>query len=92
MDMGIATLGMNVADRLRRNRKITSTTRPRATSSVSLTSSTDSRIGSDRSNSTCIEIEAGSCARKVGSSSRTRRATSTVFVPGCRCTASTTAR
>ncbi len=92
IDMGIDRLGMSVADTFRRKRKITSTTRISVITSVSLTSSTDSWMGSERSNRTCRETEAGSWARKVGSSARTRRATSTVLVPGCRWTAITIAR
>ena len=42
-------LGMIVADRLRRNRKITSTTSAIASSSVNCTSCTDSRIDFERS-------------------------------------------
>ena len=40
---------MMVAETLRRNRKITSTTRPTVSSRVNFTSFTDSRIDSERS-------------------------------------------
>jgi len=49
MDRGRARLGIAVAGRLRRNRKITSTTRPSAMSSVVSTSCTEARIDSERS-------------------------------------------
>ncbi len=91
-DMGRARLGMTVADRLRRNRKITSTTRHSVSSRVALTSRTDSRIGCARSIITFRVAEAGSWLRRSGSSACTARETSSVFVPGCRCTASMIAR
>ena len=49
IDIGSARLGMIVAETLRRNRKITSTTSASVSSSVNFTSSTDSRIDSERS-------------------------------------------
>ena len=49
IDIGSARLGMTVAETLRRNRKITSTTRPRVSSSVNFTSLTESRIDCERS-------------------------------------------
>ena len=48
-EIGSAKLGMIVAERLRRNRKITITTRPAASTSVNCTSSTLLRIDSERS-------------------------------------------
>ena len=69
IDIGIAREGMMVAERLRRNRKMTSTTRPRVTSSVSLTSLTDSWMDSERSKRIRIDTEAGSCCSNDGSSS-----------------------
>ena len=53
-DMGSARLGMMVAVRLRRNRKMTRMTRITVRSRVNLTSFTDSRMVSDRSMSTFI--------------------------------------
>ncbi len=82
-DRGSARLGITVAERLRRKRKITSTTRQSVSRSVNLTSSTDSRIETDRSNRTRSLAEAGSCFSKVGRSCRIRSTTSTVLVPGC---------
>ena len=49
IDIGTARLGMTVAERFRRKRKMTSTTRKIASSSVNLTSFTDSRMEMDRS-------------------------------------------
>ena len=49
IENGRARLGMIVADRLRRNRKMTRTTRKTVRISVSLTSCTDSRIETERS-------------------------------------------
>ena len=49
MDMGTARLGMMVADRLRRNRKMTSTTSAMARIRVNCTSWTEPRIETDRS-------------------------------------------
>ena len=48
-DMGSARLGIIVAETLRRNRKITITTRAMVSTRVNLTSLTDSRIDSERS-------------------------------------------
>jgi hypothetical protein len=90
--MGRARLGITVAETLRRNRKITITTRATVKSSVNFTSETEARIDCERSNSTSSATEAGICARKLGSRALTRSTTSTVLVPGWRCTASTTAR
>ena len=49
IDIGIARLGMSVAETLRRNRKITSTTSAMASSSVNSTSCTEARIVTERS-------------------------------------------
>src|SRR3546814_4353529 len=49
IDTGRASIGITVADRLRRNRKITITTSATVRPSVNCTSSTDSRIDCDRS-------------------------------------------
>ena len=48
-DSGSARLGMIVAGRLRRNRKITSTTSTSVRPNVNLTSRTELRIDSERS-------------------------------------------
>ncbi|MDQ1277435.1 MAG: hypothetical protein QG555_475, partial [Thermodesulfobacteriota bacterium] len=49
MEMGRARLGMTVAERLRRTRKMTRTTRIRAMRNVIWTSRTDSLMDMDRS-------------------------------------------
>ena len=92
IDSGRARLGMAVAERLRRKRKMTITTRHRLSRRVSFTSRTESRMDSERSIRISRLIAAGICARKVGSSALIASTTSTVLVPGWRCTASTTAR
>jgi len=49
MEIGNAKLGISVADRFPRKRKITSTTRATVSSSVNCTSSTEARIAVDES-------------------------------------------
>ena len=75
-----------VAETLRRKRKITSTTSTIASSSENFTSSTDSRMESDRSYTVSMSMAGGSWARNSGISALMRSTTSTVLVPGCRCT------
>ena len=91
-DTGTASAGMMVADTLRRNRKITMITSEMAIASVHCTSTTASRIEIERSNSGCIWIEGGTCARNTGKASRTSSTTSTVLASGWRWIASTMAR
>ena len=92
IDMGRARLGMTVAERLRRKRKITITTRTTVSMRVNLTSLTESRIDSERSKRTFRVTEAAIWDLKTGSRALIASTTSTVFVPGCRCTARTMAR
>ena len=92
IDSGTARLGISVADTLRRNTKITSTTRAMVSSRVNCTSCTDSRMATERSYTTLRPTAAGSCARNTGSRASTASTTSMVFVPGWRWMASTTAR
>jgi len=92
METGRARLGITVAEKLRRKRKITRMTRQIAKKSVNLTSRTDSRMDMDRSKRMSMEIEAGSWARKVGRIFMMSLTTSTVLVPGWRWTAKTMAR
>ena len=92
IEVGSASVGMIVARTLRRKRKITSTTRPIASTSENWTSSTDCRIEIERSLSTSRLTEAGSCFLNCGISARIASTTATVFVPGCRCTAMVTLR
>src|SRR5947199_5867413 len=83
MDMGSAMLGMTVADRFRRKRKITMMTRKMVSTSVNFTSFTDSRMDCERSYTRFTETEAGICFRMVGSNCLMASTTATVFVPGC---------
>jgi hypothetical protein len=83
IESGKARLGMTVAERFRRKRKMTMTTRASVRTSVKRTSSTDSRIAIERSNRTRRVAAAGSCFWKEGKSSRIRSTIWTVFVPGC---------
>ena len=82
IDMGSARLGMIVAERLRKKRKMTSTTSTIASIRVNLTSPTDSRMDVERSNRISRLTDAGITARKVGNSFLMESTTSTVFVPG----------
>ena len=68
IEIGTARLGMMVAEAFRRNTKITRMTRTMAISSVSFTSSMDSRIDFERSNKMPSSIPAGICAWSEGSS------------------------
>ena len=84
IDIGSARLGMRVAETLRRNRKITSTTRTSVRSSVNCTSLTEFWIETERSYRTCRETDAGNSLRKLGRRRCTAPATATVLVPGWR--------
>ena len=92
IESGRARLGMSVAETLRRNRKITSTTSVRASSSENCTSSTEARTDSERSYMISMDSPAGACARKVGSSRLIESTISMVLVPGWRWMASSTPR
>src|SRR3954471_13266956 len=83
IDIGSAMLGMMVAEIFRRNRKMTRMTRKMVSSSVNLTSFTDSRMDCERSYTMLNVTEAGICFCTVGSSSLMESTTATVFVPGC---------
>ncbi len=61
IENGNARLGMIVADKFLKKRKMTSTTRNTVNCSVNLTSSTDSRIETDRSLRIPSSSDAGSC-------------------------------
>src|SRR3989454_8372167 len=63
-EKGSARLGMIVADRLRRKRKITRTTSANVSESVNCTSASEARIDSERSERSCRSTDAGSsCLR-----------------------------
>src|SRR5579862_7898506 len=87
MDMGRARLGMTVADKLRRNRKMTSTTRMMARNKLNFTSLTDCWMEMDLSYSVVRYMAGGMMARNRGSSWLTALTISMVLVPGWRCTA-----
>jgi hypothetical protein len=59
-DKGTTTPGITVADRLRKNRKITITTRQMVRMSVNWTSRMDFRIDSEPSNMMCRSTDGGS--------------------------------
>ena len=88
-EIGSAIAGITVARTLRRNRKMTITTRAIVSINVNCTSCTDLRIDSERSTSTSSDTDGGNCARKSGSSAFTASVTATVLASGCRCTART---
>jgi len=82
IENGSARLGMSVAERFLRNRKMTRTTRMTVRTSVNLTSWTESRIEIDRSLRIPSASAAGSCAWSCGRSALIASTTSTVLVPG----------
>ena len=67
-ESGTERLGIRVADGLRRNRKITATTRTTARPSSNSTSATEARIVVVRSVTTATSTAAGSAALSAGSS------------------------
>ncbi len=83
-DSGKVTAGISVAHSLRRNRKMTSTTRAIVTISVERRSSIEARIVSVRSARTVSAIVAGSAACRLVSSARMRSTVSTTLAPGWR--------
>ncbi len=84
MDIGSVRLGITVAERLRRNRKITITTSAKVSRSVNCTSLADCSMIVLLSRKTPSSTEVGNLSRNIGSRFRTARATATVLVPGCR--------
>jgi hypothetical protein len=90
-DSGTTTLGISVAEALRRNRKVTITTSATANSSSFCTSRTDARMLPVRSVRMATSVAAGMVAVRRGSSSCTRSATSMTLAPGWRCTLTSTA-
>ncbi len=83
-DSGTAMDGMMVADTLRRNRKVTSTTRPMASTSSNCTSRTAARMVWVRSVSSLTSMFAGIDAVICGSSDWMRSTTSMTLAPGWR--------
>src|SRR5258708_36473377 len=92
MDIGNARLGMSVAERLRKNKKITRTTRHTVNTSVNSTSWTDWRMDSERSKRISRLMAGGRWSRKCGSRFLIASTTFTVLTPGWRWTVSTMAR
>jgi hypothetical protein len=90
-DSGTTMLGMIVAGTLRRNRNVTSTTRPMAKISSCCTSSTEARIVSVRSLRIATWSVDGRLAVSCGSSSWMRSTTSMTLAPGWRWTLISTA-
>ena len=84
MESGTATLGMMVAAIVRKNRKITITTRAMVSISSNSTSATEARMVLVRSVRMESCTEAGREAWSWGSSSFTRSTTAMMFAPGCR--------
>src|SRR5262245_41343107 len=82
-DKGTAMLGMTVADRVRKKRKITITTSAMVNINSNWTSSTDARIVVVRSVKTETSIEEGSEALSCGSSFSMRSTTLMMLAPGC---------
>ena len=76
-------LGMIVAQTLRRNRKITITTRPIASISVNSTSLTEARIVCVRSDTTFRWMLGGISARSAGSLAFTPSAVAMTLALGC---------
>src|SRR5205823_3690639 len=83
-ESGTATLGINVAEGLRRKKKITSTTSTTASSSSNSTSAIEARMLTVRSVSGVTVIEAGRLASSRGSSAAMRSTVWMTFAPGWR--------
>ena len=84
MDNGSATLGITVAQSLRRNTKMTMTTNTTVRTRVNCTSSTEARIVSVRSVRTLTLTDGGIVAVNCGSSALMRSTVSMMFAPGWR--------
>ena len=89
-DSGTATLGMTVAQTLRKKTKTTRITSTTEITRVSSTSLTEARMVVVRSCETSILIEGGIEACKSGSIARTRSTVSIIFADGCRNSCSNT--
>ena len=83
-DSGTASAGIRVAVPLRRNTKITPTTRAMASSSSACMSFTPARMVTVRSVSTCTSSEAGSVSCNCGSSALMRSTVAITLAPGWR--------
>src|SRR5213592_5195567 len=83
-DKGTATLGMMLAERVRKKRKITITTRATVSINSNCTSLTEARIVVVLSVSTDTCTEEGKDAVSWGSNVFTRSTTVMMLAPGCR--------
>ena len=81
-ESGTAMLGITVAERLRRNRKITMTTSATAKINSNWTSFTEARMVVVRSESNATSTELGKDARSCGMIFLIRSTTSMTFAPG----------
>src|ERR1035438_8829874 len=86
IDKGTTAPGITVAETLRRNRKMTITTRHTVSTRVNSTSRMDLRMDCEASNATFKCTVGGISLRNTGKSFITLSTTWTVFVPGCRFT------
>ena len=84
MESGTATLGMTVAEGLRRKRKSTITTRPTVSISSNSTSPTDARMVVVRSVSTVTFTDGGSAVASCGRRRSMRSTTPMMLAPGWR--------
>src|ERR1039457_4959467 len=91
MERGTETLGIIVAQILRRNRKITITTNTTVSSSVNSISLTEARIVMVRSDVILSVAEGGIIARNSGKRALMPSAVLMMFAPGCRFIDMTTA-
>ena len=80
---GTVTLGMSVAQKLRRNSRITITTRPMVSTSVNSTSSTEARIVVVRSRMVATLMAGGMLAVSRGSCALIWSTVSMTLAPGC---------
>src|SRR5580692_2846410 len=92
IDTGTATAGINVAQTLRRNRKITPTTSPIVRISVNWTSATEARIVVVRSEITETLIVGGMDASSCGNAALIACTVLITLAPGSRWTAMMTPR
>ena len=83
-DSGTVTAGMTVAQKLRRNRKITMTTSATVSSNVNCTSATEARMVSVRSEMIETFTAAGIDASSTGSIALMRSTVSMTLAPGWR--------
>ena len=81
--IGTVTLGITVAHTLRRNTKITITTRAMDSISVNCTSCTEARMVTVRSTTVSTLMEGGMAARRPGMAALMRSTVSMTLAPGC---------